>query len=246
MYPFDADIANARVISVPRRRDFSLDLVAIERTVEQEQPKLLFIASPNNPDGSLVPREVLDQLLELPLVVVLDEAYIEFAQPGSSILQQVPQRENLIVLRTFSKWAGLAGMRIGFGAFPTNLMPHLWKIKQPYNITVATEAAAVVSVENAATLKTIGKKIIAERQRLFAALDEISWLDPYPSQSNFILCRVLPTGRCANAIELKEQLARAGILIRYFKKPGLKDHIRISVGKPEQTDALLKRLSELE
>jgi histidinol-phosphate aminotransferase len=246
MYTFDADIANARVIDAPRRRDFSLDTDAIERAVERERPKLLFIASPNNPDGSVTPGEVLNRLLDLPLVVVLDQAYVEFAEPGSSYLQQVPQRENLIVLRTFSKWAGLAGMRVGFGAFPSNLMPHLWKVKQPYNVTVAAEAAAVVSVENAAKLEEIGKRIIAERERLFAALDEISWLEPYPSQSNFILCRVLPTGRCANAVELEEQLAQTGILIRYFRKPGLEDHVRISVGKPEQTDVLLKRLTELE
>lgn len=246
MYPYDADIANARIVSVPRNPDYSLDIDAIERTARQHKPKLLFIASPNNPDGSLTPWETLERLLDLPLILVLDEAYVEFAAPGSSRLQQVFQRENLIVLRTFSKWAGLAGMRVGWGAFPSGLMPHLWKIKQPYNLTVASEAAAVVSVQNAAQLEAIGGKIVAERERMIDALREISFLEPYPSQSNFVLCRVLPTRRCANAAELKQVLAQAGILVRYFSKPGLEDHIRISVGKPEQTGILLKRLVELE
>jgi histidinol-phosphate aminotransferase len=151
-------------------------------------------------------------------------------------------RENLIVLRTFSKWAGLAGLRIGYGAFPAALMPYLWKIKQPYNVSVAAAAAATVSLQQAGELERIGRKITAERERLYRALQGIPWLAPYPSQANFILCRV--AGRDAG--RLKADLAAAGILVRYFLKPGLEDHVRISVGKPEHTDALLKKLAEWE
>jgi len=248
MYAFDADVNGARVISIARQTDFSLDLNAIEQAVEHTQAKLLFLASPNNPDGSLVPPDALERLLELPLVVVLDEAYVEFASPGASRIREAAARDNLIVLRTFSKWAGLAGLRVGYGVFPTSLMPHLWKIKQPYNVSVAAATAAIASLQHADQLERVGEEIIAERARLFDALKAISWLEPYPSQANFILCHVIPgegnAGGERDAAALKGALARAGILIRYFNRPGLSDHVRISVGKPEHSDALLAKLAE--
>jgi histidinol-phosphate aminotransferase len=241
MYSFDEDLNCARIINVPRREDFSLDLPAIEQAVAQYNPKLIFIASPNNPDGSLVPMAVMERLLALPILVVLDEAYMEFAPPGSSLLGQAARRNNLIVLRTFSKWAGLAGIRVGFGVFPSSLMPHLWKIKQPYNVSVAASTAAIISLEHSAELAEIGQRIIAERERLLHLLETIPYLRPYPTQSNFILCRVI--GK--DAASLRQSLARQGILVRYFNKSGLQDCIRISIGKPSYSNILIKALKEL-
>ena len=241
MYAFDAEVNRARVISVPRRSDFSLDVEAIARAIHRERPKLAFIASPNNPDGSLIPEEVLNRLLSLPVMVILDEAYIEFAPPETSRMRAVLTHPNLVVLRTFSKWAGLAGLRVGYGVFPSWLIAHLWKIKQPYNVSVAASAAAVASLRHAGKLLEICQLLLAERERLFRALQSIPWLYPYPSQANFILCRV--TGLPAQAV--KQALAQAGILVRYFDKPGLQDHIRISVGKPEHTDALITELERI-
>jgi histidinol-phosphate aminotransferase len=242
MYAFDGDLNAARVIQVQRRPDFSLDMDAIERAVMVHRPKVLFLASPNNPDGSLVPLQQIERLLELPVLLVLDEAYIEFASPQASRLGQVPARSNLVVLRTFSKWAGLAGLRVGFGAFPSALMPHLWKIKQPYNVSVAASTAAILALRHQAELVTIGQAIIAERQRLSSALGKLAWLQPYPSQANFVLLRVLDRP----AREVQRALADQGILVRYFDKPGLQDHLRISVGKPEHTDRLIQVLKAME
>lgn len=241
MYAFDTRVNAGAIVAVPRRPDFSLDLDAVLVAAERTRPKLLFLASPNNPDGGLLPDDALARLLALPLYVVLDEAYIEFAPSGSSRIQLAAQRENLIVLRTFSKWAGLAGLRLGYGVFPTHLMPHLWKIKQPYNVSAAASAAGLAALAHAAGLAATIARIVAERERLAAALAAIPWLQPYPSQANFILCRVI--GRDAAAV--KGALAQRGVLIRYFDKPGLRDHIRISVGRPEQTDALLQALKEI-
>jgi histidinol-phosphate aminotransferase len=151
-------------------------------------------------------------------------------------------RENLIVLRTFSKWAGLAGLRLGYGIFPSSLMPHLWKIKQPYNVSVAAATAGYVSLQHVVQLDERAAAIKAERERLWHALRRKTWLEPYPSHANFVLCRV----KDRDAAALKADLARVGVLIRYFNKPGLTDHIRISVGKPEHTDALLSLFSEWE
>ena len=246
MYAFDADLNAARVIDVYRDpADFALDVDGIRAAVQKYQPKLLFVTSPNNPDGSLIPGEVLDQLVELPVMVVLDEAYIEFADPAHlgrqlSRIREVPERENLIVLRTFSKLAGLAGLRVGYGAFPGWLMPTLWKAKQPYNVNVAGSVAAIAALEDSAYLTETVSKLVAGREHLMTGLQNIPYLRPYPSHSNFILCQVV--GR--DAAQLKADLAsQHGIFIRYFNKPGLKDCIRISVGRPEQIDALLDALS---
>lgn len=246
MYPFDAELNAARCIEVPRNPDFSLNMDGIRKAVDEHKPKLLFIASPNNPDGSLIPSDVMDELLALPLLVVLDEAYIEFAGEnfGANLSQirEAPQRENLVVLRTFSKWAGLAGLRIGYGAFPKWLMPTLWKSKQPYNVNVAASVAAQASLANVDELKVLVEKLKDERARLLSALTEIPYLKPYPTQSNFILCQV--DGR--DAAELKAKLAQEfGVFIRYFNKPGLRDHIRISVGRPSDTDVLISALKKL-
>jgi len=246
MYPFDAELNAARCIEVPRRADFSLDVDAIRAAVETYQPKILFVTSPNNPDGSMIEPAVMDALLTLPTLVVLDEAYIEFAGDnlGASLsrIREVPQRENLVVLRTFSKWAGLAGLRIGYGAFPKWLMPTLWKSKQPYNVNVAASVAAQVSLAHVDELKMSVEKLRQERVRMMSALREIPYLKSYPTQSNFILCQVSRR----DAAELKSRLAQEyGVFIRYFNKPGLRDHIRISVGRPSDTEVLISALRKL-
>jgi histidinol-phosphate aminotransferase len=246
MYSFDAELNAARCIEVPRHADFSLDMEVIRKAVKKYRPKLFFITSPNNPDGSVIAPKVMDELLSLPTLVVLDEAYIEFAGEnlGASLsrIREVPARENLIVLRTFSKWAGLAGLRIGYGAFPLWLMQTLWKSKQPYNVNVAASVAAQVSLEHMDELAKVVELLRNERTRLFTVLQEIPFLKPYPTQSNFILCQVI--GR--DAAELKTRLAQEqGVFIRYFDKPGLRDHIRITVGRLQDTDTLLKALKTL-
>jgi len=240
MYHFDAEVNVARVISVSRKPNFDLDLEGIATAEAEHHPKILFLASPNNPDGSILSEETITTLLDLPIILVLDEAYIDFAE-AKSMCTCVSDYENLIVLRTFSKWPGLAGLRVGYGVFPDWLMPHLWKIKQPYNVSVAASTAAVVSLENVDQLDARTDLIVSERERLFQMLESIQWIDTYPSQANFILCKV--TGR--EAVQIKDELAQQGILIRYFNKPGLSDHIRISVGKPEHTDKLIDVLDSL-
>ncbi len=110
------------------------------------RPKLLFLCSPNNPDGGLVSPGDLERLLRLPIVVVLDQAYVEFAGPEASFVDWVAKYPNLIVLRTFSKWAGLGGLRVGYGIFPPAIIEQLWKIKPPYNVNVAGAQAALASL----------------------------------------------------------------------------------------------------
>jgi histidinol-phosphate aminotransferase len=238
MYSFGADANAGLLVSVPRSSDFSLDVPGIKRAVARHpRAKVLFVCSPNNPSGNLLSDAELKQLLGLPLLVVLDEAYIEFASQKSRI-DWVLDHENLAVIRTFSKWAGLAGLRVGYGAMPEWLMRQLMKIKPPYNVNVAGQQAALASLSDRDQLMARVADIVEERERLFVELQSISFLRLLPSQTNFILCHV--TGR--KAAEVKQLLAKQGILVRYFDRPDLQAAIRISVGLPAQNDRLLAAL----
>jgi histidinol-phosphate aminotransferase len=245
MYKWEADILNARYVSAPRRADFSIDPDAIERAVaETPRAKLLFLANPNNPDGSLTQPDVIKRLLKLPLIVVVDEAYIDFsAQP--SCAPWVREHANLIVLRTFSKLSGMAGLRVGYGVFPEAIIQHLWKAKQPYTPNVAGMVAAIAALSDREWLDAHVRAIVTERERLGELLSETGWLAPLPSQTNFVLARVLRNlpGDGTRGLRLKNALERHGVLVRYFDKDGLRDCIRVSVGKPEHTEALVRALS---
>ena len=240
MYGFDAPLYHGQVVDVYRREDFSLDVDAIEAAVRQHDAKLVFLCSPNNPSGDMIDTGDIDRLLKLPTTIVVDEAYIEFAA-GESLVTRVGREANLIVLRTMSKWAGLAGLRVGYGVFPGELMPQLWKIKQPYNVNLAADVAAQVSLQDVDFLMTRVEALVKERARMEIAFAELPMLSPYPSQSNFVLNRVIGM----SAADFRDRLAQAGIIVRYYNKPRLEDHIRISAGTPEQVDRLLQQLTQL-
>ncbi|NTW01035.1 MAG: histidinol-phosphate transaminase [Oscillochloris sp.] len=240
MYSFDTGVNGGRLITVPRRADFSLDIPAIEVAAATSGAKVLFLTSPNNPTGNLTPLNEIERLLGLPLVVVVDEAYMEFAalSGATGVSSWVGRYQNLVVLRTFSKWAGLAGMRIGYGLFPDWMIAHLWKIKQPYNLSLGAETAALAALDDQEYLQANIARLVAERSRLLAQLSQLDFLTPYPSESNFILCQVTR----GNAREIKLTLERKGVLVRYYNTSLLRDYIRISVGKPEQTDSVIAAL----
>ena len=173
MYDFDTRLNAGQVIEIPRRANFNIDLDAIRQAVAERHPKVLFITTPNNPDGSLPDPGELEALLALPVLVVIDEAYIEFTGQGGRLgeglsrIRQVQERDNLVVLRTFSKWAGLAGLRVGYGAFPKWLMPVLWTAKQPYNVSVAASQAAIASIDDLDALAENVERLRQERERLY-------------------------------------------------------------------------------
>ncbi|HEY8490353.1 MAG TPA: histidinol-phosphate transaminase [Dehalococcoidia bacterium] len=240
MYAFSAQVCGGRVANVPRLADrgYRVDAGAVAERVDG-RTKIIFLASPNNPTGNLLSREELEALLELGPLVVVDEAYGEFA--GETFLPLVRERENLVVLRTFSKWAGLAGIRAGYGVMPPRIASLVMAIKPPYNLTVPAEVAVLASLADRDLLLERVRRIVAERERLFQALKEVPYLEPLPSRANFILCRV----RRGDARLVRDRLQERGIFIRYFRRPLLENCIRVSVGRPEDTDALVSALHEL-
>jgi len=132
-------------------------------------------------------------------------------------------------------------LRLGYGICPTWLMEQLWKFKQPYNVNVAAAVAGVASLQHVDQIMDVVGKLKQERNRLFAALQTVPYLHPYPTQANFILCDVV--GR--DAKQLKLSLEREGVLVRHYNKTGLQNCIRISVGRPEQTERLMQVLNTI-
>jgi len=201
--------------------------------------KVIPLVNPNSPTGTIIPQEDILEIADTGLPVLVDEAYYEFS--GETVVPLVSQYQNLMVLRTFSKWAGLAGLRVGYGIFPPKIAEYLLTIKQPYNVSMAAQVAVQESLRDLDYLLGRVKAIVAERERLFAELQKLKWLKPFPSQANFILCSVLN----GKAKELQQELQNRGILVRYFDQPLLRNFIRISVGKPEHTDALIECLRQM-
>jgi histidinol-phosphate aminotransferase len=235
IYSFSTKLNYGKLVEVPRAKDFSIDILKILDAITPKT-KIIFIANPNNPTATLTSRREIEVLCKTDLPIVVDEAYYEFSWETATALMK--KYDNLIILRTFSKWAGLAGFRVGYGMFPPQIADYLLRIKIPYNVNVAALVAVEESLKDIDYLMVSVKKIIAERDRLFDLLKGIAWIKPYTSRANFILCDVLP----GDAKGLHDRLQELGILVRYFDTPRLKDCIRVSVGKPEQTDALIKVL----
>ena len=235
VYSFLGHVYDANIRQVERNEDFGLDLPALERALE-DGAKLLYVASPNNPTGNGLPRDQLERLLAHDAMIVLDEAYSEFS--GETFVSRVREHDNLIVARTFSKWAGLAGLRAGYAVFPPALAEIIWNVKVPFNLTVAAEQAILASLEDRNWLEKNVALIVSERERLYSRLAELPWLRPYPSQANFVLCEV----RGPAAKDVRDRLAEQGIMVRYFDSPGLRNCIRISVGKPEHSDRVIDAL----
>ena len=255
MYPFSTDVCGGRVVDVPRTEDFALNMAGIKKALTR-RTKVIFVASPNNPTGNIATEKEIMELAGSGKIVVVDEAYVEFGSVTAAKL--VASYPNLIVLRTFSKWAGLAGLRIGYGLFPVEIASYLMKIKQPYNANAAGQAAVLASLADIEYLRLNVMKIVMERGRLFGKLKELGWLKPHPSQANFILCSLKHRPgpaviaspdkigtKQSLAKEIWQQLRKKGIFVRYFDAPLLKDCLRISVGKPEDTDALVRALKEV-
>jgi histidinol-phosphate aminotransferase len=201
---------------------------------------VIFLDTPGNPTGFRLSISDTSKLLALPVVVVLDEAYIEFTD-SHSLIGEAPERENLIVLRSFSKWAGLAGFRIGYGAFPEWLVTPIWKVKSPFNVTAPAATAAIAALSDVEDIHEVISTIRGQRDRMAAFLGRFPGLKVYPSEANFLFVRVEPEFGLS-AEEIAAALKEQGILIRPFADLNC---LRITAGRPEQVDALLQALEQI-
>ena len=238
MYEFFAKIQGAEVISVKRGKDFGLDLDGITKILD-DKTKMIFIASPNNPTGNIVEKDELIYLLKQNIIVVVDETYFEFC--GHSYMNLIDDFENLIIIRSFSKWAGLAGLRLGYAITNTEIIKRIIQIKQPYNINSAAEFVAIEAMKNKEKLYEKVKILMEQKDMIYNFLKKKNGVEVYKSNANFVLCDL---GKL-NANEIFDGLASKGIFVRKFSNQFIDNSLRISAGTPDQTRKLLQELDLL-
>ena len=234
MYSFLATSMGMKVINSPRKEDWSIDLMKTVDLINEHKSKLLFIASPNNPTGNIANENEIINLLETGTIVIVDETYYEFCSKSCSNL--LNSFENLIILRSFSKWAGIAGLRIGYMMASKNVISNIFKIKQPYNVNLAAEVAAITTLENSDKLIENIQIINNEKEDFFSFLNEYTNITPFLSEANFILCKF----KNNDSEIVFNKLAKEGIFVRKFSDDNLKNYLRISIGKPEHMKKIKK------
>lgn len=238
LYPFYPRMMGMHLAQVPTREGFAaLDVEAILAA----KARLTIIASPNNPTGNRFPSDQVERIVEgSEGVVVVDEAYIEYAGLKHSLLPQIESHDNLVVMRTFSKAYALAGLRIGVLAANRELMARLRLAKPPFNLNVHSERVAIAALQEQAWVDAGVQTVRAERERLVAKLKGLGFR-VHPSDANFLL-----TEPPMDAGELLLALRRRGILARTFPaSPPVRHCIRFTVGGPQHSDALVAALREI-
>lgn len=232
----------ARVTDVPLQAGFRLDAERIVAAVGA-RTKLVIVCDPNNPTGTLFEPSAIEHIVaEARCLVAIDEAYAEFA--GVSHAPLMARNENVAVLRTMSKFAGLAGLRVGYGAFPATLMPHLRRVMPAFcNISAISAAAAVASLDDISHLGEIVSRIVADRDSLSLALRSLPGVEPLSSVTNFLLVR-LPM---ADGGPVVAELAGRGVFVRHFPQPdlGIADCLRVTVGTPEENQVFVAELADI-
>jgi histidinol-phosphate aminotransferase len=240
MYRLIAEVAGLRYASVPLAEDFSLDLAATQRAIDELQPAIVFLAYPNNPTGTLFDADAVEAVIRsAPGLVVVDEAYAPFTD--ASFMPRLGEFPNLLVLRTVSKM-GLAGLRLGLLVGAPEWLGEIDKTRLPYNINVLTQASAQFALQHKAMLDAQAACIRSDRVLLFDALNRLPGLHAYPSDANFILFKT-PAG---SAQRIFEALREQGVLIKNLSPTGgrLADCLRVTVGTPEENREFLAALEK--
>ena len=240
MYEVSAAINDVEVTRAVLTDDFELNLEAIKRKID-EQTKLLFVCSPNNPTGNSASRNAILELVEnFPGIVVVDEAYIHFSKE-KSLVSEIKNYKNLVVLQTFSKAWGLAGLRVGLAFANEEIVGLFNRVKPPYNVSQISQELILKALENESEVdKNIGK-IIAEREKLIENLSEISFVRKiYPTDANFVLVKTV------DAEEIYKSLLAEKIVVRNRSKVELCENcLRITVGTPVENESLIAALKKL-
>jgi histidinol-phosphate aminotransferase len=232
-----ARLTGTPVVVGDRTDDFAVDVAAARALIEAERPEIVFLCSPNNPTGTVDPRATVEAVIEAaPGLVVVDEAYGEFAR--WSALELVADDVPLVVTRTYSKVWSMAALRLGFCVAAPEVVAEIDKVVLPYHLDVATQLAGRLALSYSAEMEARVSLLVEERERLFAAFDEIDGITAYPSGANFLLFRVHGDGHA-----VWEALVRRGVLVRDFSRWGrVEDCLRVTVGTRAENDAFLAAL----
>lgn len=243
IYKLQARLCGVEFRQIDLLSDFTFPMQKLLDTVN-DATAIVFLTTPDNPSGYVPPVEevvALHHCLPEDCLLVVDEAYMDFAVPQErySMMSLAGRAPNLVVLRTFSKLYGLAGLRLGYGVMPEDLADTLLRVKLPFSVNILAEAAGIAALDDEAFRSEIIRTVVCGREMLTAALSEMGFL-VYPSQANFIMVKPpMP------ASELFERLLRLGIIVRPLSSYGLKDYLRISIGNEAENEGLVATICKI-
>ena len=239
MYKMISDFSGINYVGVPLKEDFSIDMPAVRKAIEEYRPALIFIAYPNNPYANCYDEAEIEEVISIaPGMVVLDEAYNPFAQ--ATFMDRLSRYDNLLVMRTVSKM-GLAGLRLGLLCGHPSIINEIDKIRLPYNINVLTQITAEFVLDNMSVLDKQAASIRKDRRELLQSMNAIAGLEVFPSQANFILFRVLNR----SADDVFDRIKQSGVLIKNMRAGAgpLMNCLRVTVGTPDENAAFISALN---
>lgn len=237
MYGIISRALGEKIVEIPLDKAFDLDLQKTLRLIKKGNPKIIFLSRPNNPTGNCFSERKIREIIHATKgIVVVDEAYQPFSGE-SGFLPFMRTYKNLIIMRTLSK-IGLAGLRLGFLIAHAEIIREVNKVRLPYNVNALSQAVAVEALKDRKSLHTVVTKIVTGRKKLFAAMEKIQAITPYPSEANFILFK---TG---NAVSVYSALVKKGVLVKNINDI-MKGFMRVTVGTPRENAFFLKTLKEV-
>jgi histidinol-phosphate aminotransferase len=242
VYPLMTQAVGARAVKVPQKY-FAHDLEAMAKAATPNT-RVVFLDNPNNPSGTVISRkefEAFRNSLPGDVIIVLDEAYMEFADPEQTItgLEYLNDSPPVVSLRTFSKAYGLAGLRVGYGVMPPEVADYLNRARQPFNVNSLAQVAALAALDDEEFLQETQKVVREGLAFLYGELEKLQ-LRTHPTQANFFLIEVGRDGR-----KVYEAMLRRGVIVRAMNSYGLDNYIRISVGRPEENQRFVETLKEV-
>lgn len=242
-YDFGADLMGANIVPVKLEGDFQFNIDHVIQAVT-DRTKLLYICSPNNPTGTYLAKEQFEKLLDVVpehVLVILDGAYSHYAEAEDYTdgLEFVKAGKNVLVMQTFSKVYGLAGLRVGYGIAPSHIAQTILKVKEPFNVNSLGQAAAAAAVQDDEHVLMSKKRNKEGAQMLYNAFEELH-LNYTKTESNFILLQLGP-----DAEQLYEQLLQKGVILRYGKTWGLPEYVRVTIGTAEENEFFIKQLKTI-
>ena len=243
MYDIMVRSAGAKPVPVPLDDALRIDLTGVHAGLTP-RTRMIFLCNPNNPTGAVITKDEFEAFLrDLPpgIAVVIDEAYIEFVTDrqcvrGIDYLQEEPA---VVLLRTFSKAYGLAGLRIGYGIMPAALSGYLHRVRQPFNAALPAQIAAAAALDDDGFLRRTIRTVHSGLAYLHRSLDQLG-IRYYPTQANFFLIDVQ-----RNADEIFEQLLKKGVIVRSMRSYGYAELIRVNAGLPQENERFIKALADV-
>jgi len=239
VYAIEARRCGGTVISVPLDDNFAVDLPAVLQAITP-RTRIIWLCTPNNPTGNLIDPAIIPALLAAGPVIILDEAYYPFGNQTAMPLLQSGATDRLVIMRTLSKWAALAGLRVGFAVCPPKIVAAAEAFRQPYNVNRLAEAAVIATLDDSEWLTQVQQTLENERERIAAVLQQYPDIHIWPSVTNFLLFDI---GQFAAPVATT--LAEKGVAVRFLPLPRLSQCLRVSVGRPAENDRFLAAFAEV-